>query len=103
MADRPRELSRPDIDRIIILAWEHRTSFAATAQQDELSSGESIWLMPQAIQASSFKMRPAAHTRSCDPTRGQVVANRSGQRSSRLPSQVTATLVDSLMDISNLP
>ncbi|MEL7265262.1 MAG: TIGR03643 family protein [Planctomycetota bacterium] len=51
-----RELSRGDIDRIIMMAWEDRTSFDAIQEQFGLSPGDVIKLMRQEMKASSFKM-----------------------------------------------
>ena len=45
-----------DIDRIIMMAWEDRTSFDAIRQQFGLSPGEVIKLMRRQMKASSFKM-----------------------------------------------
>ena len=56
VTDRPQELSRADIDRIIMMAWEDRTSFDAIRQQYGLSPGEVIKLMRREMKASSFKM-----------------------------------------------
>ena len=56
MTDRTLELSRADIDRIIMMAWEDRTSFDAIRQQFGLSPGEVIKLMRREMKASSFKM-----------------------------------------------
>ncbi|MEM1070081.1 MAG: TIGR03643 family protein [Planctomycetota bacterium] len=48
-------LTRGDIDRIIMMAWEDRTSFDAIRQQFGLSPGEVIKLMRREMKASSFK------------------------------------------------
>ena len=56
VTDRKQELSRGDIDRIIMMAWEDRTSFDAIRQQFGLSPGEVIKLMRRKMKASSFKM-----------------------------------------------
>ena len=53
--DRP-ELTRGDIDRIIMMAWEDRTSFDAIREQFGLSPGDVIKLMRREMKASSFKM-----------------------------------------------
>ncbi|MDG2221052.1 MAG: TIGR03643 family protein [Rubripirellula sp.] len=49
-------LSRANIDRIIMMAWEDRTSFDAIRQQFGLSPGDVIKLMRREMKASSFKM-----------------------------------------------
>lgn len=51
-----RELSRGEIDRIIMMAWEDRTSFDAIRAQFGLSPGDVIKLMRREMKASSFKM-----------------------------------------------
>ncbi|MEL6107660.1 MAG: TIGR03643 family protein [Planctomycetota bacterium] len=56
VTERRQELSRADIDRIIMMAWEDRTSFDAIRQQYGLSPGEVIKLMRREMKASSFKM-----------------------------------------------
>ena len=56
VTDRTQELSRADIDRIIMMAWEDRTSFDAIRQQFGLPPGEVIKLMRREMKASSFKM-----------------------------------------------
>ncbi len=50
------ELTTPDIDRIIEMAWEDRTSFDAIAFQFGLSQQQVITLMRQQMKLSSFKM-----------------------------------------------
>ncbi|GAB2834752.1 TIGR03643 family protein [Ferruginibacter profundus] len=45
-----------DIDRIIEMAWEDRTSFEAIAMQFGLKEKEVIVLMRKEMKASSFKM-----------------------------------------------
>ncbi|MEM1228667.1 MAG: TIGR03643 family protein [Planctomycetota bacterium] len=50
------ELSRGDIDRIIQMAWEDRTSFDAIREQFGLSPGDVIKLMRRELKARSFKM-----------------------------------------------
>ena len=54
--NRYQKLSRADIDRIIMMAWEDRTSFDAIRQQFGLSPGEVIKMMRREMKASSFKM-----------------------------------------------
>ncbi|MEM1225524.1 MAG: TIGR03643 family protein [Planctomycetota bacterium] len=56
VTDWTKELSRADIDRITMMAWEDRTSFDAIRLQFGLSPGEIIKLMRQEMKASSFKM-----------------------------------------------
>jgi uncharacterized protein (TIGR03643 family) len=53
---RTQELSRADVDRIIMMAWEDRNSFDAIRQQFGLSPGEVIKLMRREMKASSFKV-----------------------------------------------
>jgi uncharacterized protein (TIGR03643 family) len=45
-----------DIDRIIEMAWEDRTTFEAIEMQFGLKEKEVIALMRQQMKASSFKM-----------------------------------------------
>ena len=49
-------LSRGNIDRIIMMAWEDRTSFDAIREQFGLSPGDVIKLMRREMKSSSFKM-----------------------------------------------
>jgi uncharacterized protein (TIGR03643 family) len=49
-------LSIKDIDRIIEMAWEDRTSFEAIEIQFGLKEKEVIALMRKEMKASSFKM-----------------------------------------------
>jgi uncharacterized protein (TIGR03643 family) len=49
-------LTRGEIDRIIMMAWEDRTSFDAIRTQFDLSPGDVIKLMRSEMTASSFKM-----------------------------------------------
>ncbi len=56
VTDRKEELSRADIDRIIMMAWEDRTSFDAIRQQFGLSPGDVIKLMRREMKANSFKL-----------------------------------------------
>lgn len=51
-----RELSRGEIDRIIMMAWEDRTSFDAIREQFGLSPGEVIKLMRCEMKPGSFKL-----------------------------------------------
>ncbi len=50
------ELTALDVDRIIQMAWEDRTSFDAIRSQFKLSSGEVIKLMRQQLSSRSFKL-----------------------------------------------
>ena len=50
------ELSGAEIDRIIQMAWEDRTTFDAIKVQFGLSPGEVIKLMRSQLQPSSFKL-----------------------------------------------
>lgn len=52
----PSDLSRADIDRIIMMAWEDRTSFDAIREQFGLTPGDVIKLMRREMKSSSFKM-----------------------------------------------
>ena len=56
MQKRFMTLSRPDLDRIIMMAWEDRTSFDAIREQFGLFPGEVIKLMRQELKPSSFKL-----------------------------------------------
>jgi uncharacterized protein (TIGR03643 family) len=56
MTHEARQLSRAQIDRIIMMAWEDRTSFDAIRQQFGISPGEVIKLMRREMKASSFKL-----------------------------------------------
>ena len=50
------ELTAPDIDRIIEMAWEDRTPFEAILAQFGLSEAEVIKLMRREMKASSWRM-----------------------------------------------
>ena len=50
------ELSAADIDRVIEMAWEDRTTFDAITLQFGLSEQETIRLMQREMKASSFRM-----------------------------------------------
>lgn len=55
--NRPVEsLAESDIDRIVQMAWEDRTSFDAIRQQFGLTPGEVIELMRREMKPSSFRM-----------------------------------------------
>ena len=56
MSEERRELSRAEIDRIIMMAWEDRTSFDAIRTQFGLSPGDVIKLMRSEMTYKSFKM-----------------------------------------------
>ncbi len=49
-------LPQADIDRIVEMAWEDRTPFAAIEFQFGLAEKEVIALMRQEMKSSSFKM-----------------------------------------------
>ena len=53
---RANELCREEIDRIIQMAWEDRTSFDVIRSQFGLTPGEVIELMRREMKRSSFKM-----------------------------------------------
>ena len=52
----PPKLTRGQIDRVIMMAWEDRTSFDAIQIQFGLSPGDVIKLMRREMKPSSFKM-----------------------------------------------
>ena len=49
-------LSKEDIDRIIEMAWEDRTTFDAIKKQFSIPEKEVIKIMRREMKASSFKM-----------------------------------------------
>lgn len=49
-------LTEGEIDRVIQMAWEDRTSFDAIGQQFGLTPGEVIALMRRELKASSFRL-----------------------------------------------
>ena len=51
-----KELTELDIDRIIEMAWEDRTTFDAILLQFGLKEQEVIDLMRKEMKASSFRM-----------------------------------------------
>ena len=51
-----QDLSVADVDRIIQMAWEDRTSFDAIRGQFGLTPGEVIQLMRQEMHPSSFRL-----------------------------------------------
>ena len=50
------ELTSPEIDRVIQMAWEDRTSFDAIKLQFGLSPGEVIKLMRFELKPASFRL-----------------------------------------------
>lgn len=52
----PQSLSIGDVDRVIQMAWEDRTSFDAIKRQFGLSPGEVVELMRTELKSSSFRM-----------------------------------------------
>jgi uncharacterized protein (TIGR03643 family) len=50
------KLNREEIDRIIEMAWEDRTTFEAIKKQFGLTESETIALMRQKMKLSSFRM-----------------------------------------------
>ncbi|MGB7344792.1 MAG: TIGR03643 family protein [Pirellulaceae bacterium] len=50
------ELTRGEIDRVIMMAWEDRTSFDAIRDQFGLTPGDVIKLMRSEMTANSFKI-----------------------------------------------
>ena len=64
MSDCERALTQGEIDRIIMMAWEDRTSFDAIRDQFGLSPGDVIKLMRRQLKPSSFKLwRKRTHGR----------------------------------------
>ncbi|TWU44820.1 hypothetical protein Poly51_58860 [Rubripirellula tenax] len=58
------ELTRAQIDRVIMMAWEDRTSFDAIRDQFGLTPGDVIKLMRHEMTTNSFKMwRKRTHGR----------------------------------------
>ena len=51
-----RSFEPDELDRIIEMAWEDRTSFEAIEYQFSLSEQEVIEVMRQSMKASSFKL-----------------------------------------------
>ena len=51
-----RVIDSADLDRVIEMAWEDRTTFEAIEYQFGLKEQEVIQLMRQALKPSSFKM-----------------------------------------------
>ena len=52
----PKQFSEIEIDRIIEMAWEDRTTFDAIKMQFGISEQETIELMRNQMNLSSFKM-----------------------------------------------
>ncbi|MDX1977111.1 MAG: TIGR03643 family protein [Pseudanabaenaceae cyanobacterium bins.68] len=50
------DLSLADLDRIVEMAWEDRTSFDIIQQQFGISEAEVIRIMRQALKQSSFRL-----------------------------------------------
>ena len=51
-----KTLSKSEIDRVIEMAWEDRTSFDAIESQFRLTPGEVIALMRRELKPSSFRL-----------------------------------------------
>ena len=51
-----RKFNGTDIDRIIEMAWEDRTTFDAIYQNFRLSESEVIQLMRKSLKPSSFRL-----------------------------------------------
>jgi uncharacterized protein (TIGR03643 family) len=49
-------LAKSEIDRVIQMAWEDRTSFDAIRRQFGLTPGQVIHLMRRELNASSFRL-----------------------------------------------
>ena len=52
----PKNLSEADVSRVIMMAWEDRTSFDAMRVQFGLTPGEVIKLMRRNLKPQSFKL-----------------------------------------------
>ena len=50
------ELSNSDIDRVILMAWEDRTSFDAIRRQFGKTPGDVIRLMRKELSPNSFRL-----------------------------------------------
>ena len=73
-ANHPSSLSEKDVDRIIEMAWEDRTTFDAISVQFGLAEQQVIKLMRREMKPSSFKMwrarvqgRQTKHEKPGDP------------------------------------
>lgn len=89
MGTESSELSRGEIDRIIMMAWEDRTSFDAIRAQFGLEPGEVIKLMRRELKPNSFKLwRKRTHGR-VTKHEGRFAETEKGDelRSFRAPSQ----------------
>lgn len=89
MNDRFAHLTKADISRIIMMAWEDRTSFDAIETQFGLKPGEVIKLMRSEMKASSFRMwrkRTAGRTTKHE-ARFQMTENADQPRRFRAKSQ----------------
>ncbi|WP_240491402.1 TIGR03643 family protein [Pirellula sp. SH-Sr6A] len=51
-----REFTREEIDRVIEMAWEDRTSFDAIQDQFGLTQGDVIALMRSELKPTSFRL-----------------------------------------------
>jgi uncharacterized protein (TIGR03643 family) len=49
-------LTESEVDRVIQMAWEDRTSFDAIQRQFDLTPGEVIKLMRRELKPSSFRL-----------------------------------------------
>lgn len=59
-----RDLTEPEIDRIIGMAWEDRTTFDVIKDQFGVSESEVVEIMRKNMKRSSFKMwRERVHGR----------------------------------------
>ena len=70
------DLKEEEVDRIVEMAWEDRTTFDAIEAQFDLPEAEVIKLMRREMKASSFKMwrkrvqgRVTKHANSSESTR----------------------------------
>ncbi len=52
----PASLTQSDVDRIIQMAWEDRTTFDAIRKQFGLTAGAVIKLMRRELSSSSFRL-----------------------------------------------
>ncbi|MCR9294112.1 MAG: TIGR03643 family protein [bacterium] len=56
MGNHQQNLSRGEVDRVIMMAWEDRTSFDAIREQFGLSPDAVVKLMRRAMKPSSFRL-----------------------------------------------
>ena len=69
-----KEFTEPEIDRIIGMAWEDRTTFDVIKDQFDCSESEVIEIMRKNMKPSSFKMwRERVHGRK---TKHQALRNK---------------------------